>query len=153
MFIQIMLHWFGDYILQSDYMALNKTKKGIEGEMACMIHCFLYALPFIFIIPHNYSLFYKMMIWEVIIFSHYFIDRFSLAKYLIWLKNHLNPTFRYYPWRDCNTTGYQDAAILDPLTNDTLPCSVRPYFITIWLYIITDNGLHIICNYLVLKYL
>jgi Protein of unknown function (DUF3307) len=29
----------------------------------------------------------------------------------------------------------------------------RPFAITIWLYIICDNLIHIICNYLILKYL
>ena len=147
MFLQLIFHWLGDYILQSDYMALNKTKRALP----CVIHCILYTLPFLFLLTWD--------IWGYeafcfIFWSHYWIDRYSLARYLIWLKNHLAPGFKYYPWNVCSITGYKD----EPLNGgfgSTVDqyCGIRPYFITIWLYIITDNGLHIICNYLAIKYL
>jgi len=36
-------HMIGDYVLQNDWMALNKQRRDPLGFMACMVHCMLYA--------------------------------------------------------------------------------------------------------------
>ena len=40
----VMAHLIGDYILQNDWMAINKKKNSI----ICFIHVFLYMVPFVF---------------------------------------------------------------------------------------------------------
>jgi hypothetical protein len=36
-------HLIGDFVLQNDWMARNKSKPGLHGWWACFIHCWLYA--------------------------------------------------------------------------------------------------------------
>lgn len=67
-------HFVGDYILQNNWMALNKTKRWLP----CLIHCLLYTLAvclFTWILNPW---------WILVVFaSHIFIDHWSLAdKYL-----------------------------------------------------------------------
>jgi len=88
-------HMVGDYILQNDWMAINKSKNGFKGILACFIHCLIYSLT-IWIFVQNWSL-----LWLGFIFlSHYPIDRFSLAKYwCIYFKGMKKQDFngRYIP--------------------------------------------------------
>ena len=37
-------HMAGDYLLQNDFMAMNKKKWSLLGWFACALHCFVYAL-------------------------------------------------------------------------------------------------------------
>lgn len=36
-------HLVGDYIIQTDWMALNKKKPGMDGLFPCVVHCVLWA--------------------------------------------------------------------------------------------------------------
>jgi hypothetical protein len=134
--IQLLLHLFGDYFLQSDWMALDKDK----DDWRCFVHVILYTFPFLLITQSTPVLF-------IILSTHFFIDRYGLVKYLIYLKNHINPSFSYYPWKYCNETGYLDK--VGRTGNNIDPC-IRPKFITVWLYIISDNTLHLACNFFAL---
>lgn len=42
--LAIIGHLVGDYLLQNDWMALNKKKPGQLGADACIIHCTLWTL-------------------------------------------------------------------------------------------------------------
>lgn len=137
MFPQLFCHVIGDYFLQSDWMALNKSKK----TLPCLIHCLIYTSVFLFLTTNFWQL-------GLIFLSHFVLDRWSLAKYICWIKNFLNPSFKFYPFEKCKITGYYDSFI-----NDASEPDVRPAFITIWLYIITDNTLHLMCNYFILGYI
>lgn len=37
-------HLVGDYLLQNDFMALNKKSYSLKGWAACSLHCVLYSL-------------------------------------------------------------------------------------------------------------
>lgn len=137
-------HFVGDFILQSDYMALNKSKKTIN----CLTHVIIYTSCFLLI----------TLSWKALLFigiTHFIIDRFPIiVKKLIWYKNHINPTLTYLPFKYCDTTGYYDDSPYN--TYKTHPKEFgkpRHFFITIWLYIITDNTLHLICNFIAIAYL
>lgn len=132
---QLICHLVGDYFLQSDYCVLNKTKRSFP----CFLHCLLYTLPFLLLTQDFLALF-------LIFITHFVEDRWSLMKYVIWLKNHINPKLEYFSFDKCSITGYYDTWLNK---ND----DARPKFITTWLYIITDNSYHLICNFLILKYL
>lgn len=72
----IIAHLIGDYILQNDYIANEKTKRTAPA----IIHVLLYGIPFYFIVGLSYPLLF-------IILTHFFIDRFRLATYWIKLIN------------------------------------------------------------------
>lgn len=118
---QLFLHLIGDYLVQNDWMALNKKKLTIGGEMACQIHCITYSIPFAFI-GSWWAVF-------VIYLSHYVIDRTNIVGWFLAVRNGVFNTSNFGFGID------------------------RPFVITIWLYIITDNIFHLLCNYFALKYL
>ncbi len=134
--LQLILHGIGDYYFQTDFQALNKKKKGWVGLWACLKHCTTYSIPF-----------FLLGGWVAVLaifISHFVIDRTNIVAYLIAYKNrtYKNPEAKYhnYKWRSFDISNFGFA-------------KERPFAITIWLYIICDNLLHIICNYLSLKYL
>lgn len=141
---QLVAHLVGDYVLQSDWMATEKTKRSI----AAFVHAFVYSLCFLALRPSAAALF-------VIFFTHFLIDRFRLARYVCWSKNFLAPpettafenhvggqrlttTVWWHPWSECSATGYHKD---------------RPPWLAVWLLIIADNTLHILINGLALYFL
>lgn len=140
---QLLVHIFGDYIMQSDWMALNKSKK----TLPCLIHVLIYTSCFLLLTTS-----WKALL--VIGVTHFLLDRFHTPlKRLIWLRGHLNPRFIYPEYEDCNISGYYDD---HKLHSEEMKCKYgepRLFFITIWLYIIHDNFLHLTINFLALKYL
>ena len=102
----------------------------------------------------------------VIAGTHFVIDRWRLARYVCWLKNFLQPKFKWardcacgptekcgplcgtpeavvtmvrnFPWSECSDTGYHKS---------------RPPWLSVWLLIIADNVMHVLCNALALRYL
>lgn len=147
-------HVAGDYVLQSDYMALKKS----TSKWVAALHAFFYTLPFLLLTRSPVSL------W-LIFLTHAVIDHYRLARYVCWAKNFLAPAWlvplggileryrevtsdeddgvnpesstwlRNYRWADCKATGYYDD---------------RPPFLSVWLLIITDNFMHITINSLCL---
>lgn len=82
MFELVLGHLVGDYLLQNEWMALNKSKNSLKGWMAALVHCILYTLA-VCLFMWNFDL-----IWILVVFmSHFPIDKFSLAeKYLKHIK-------------------------------------------------------------------
>lgn len=155
---QLVLHAIGDYVLQSDWMANTKTKK----SSAALAHVVTYTLPWLCLTTS-----WKALL--VILVSHFVIDRWRLARYICWIKNFMAPAWievhrplchckdkkdgstcdlcgktelvrcvRNRSWHSCQATGY------DP---------DRPAWMSVWLMIIADNTMHVICNALAIKYL
>lgn len=153
---QLLCHAIGDYILQSDWMANEKTKKSV----AALAHVATYGLPFLFLRP-------SWKAYTVIVGTHFVIDRWRLARFVVWVKNFIAPLEKLVtapaddvrvsessisairgnqltlerwnpPWRDCKATGYS------PTT---------PVWLAVWLLIIADNIMHVVINGLALKYL
>lgn len=120
----LIAHAVGDYILQSHWMATAKTRQ----SFAAAVHALTYALPFLFLTQSPAAL-------AVIIGTHFVIDRWRLARFVVWLKNLQGPRSAWGDWR---TTGYPKDA---------------PPFLAVWLLIICDNILHVAINALALKYL
>jgi len=119
--LQLILHLVGDYITQSDWMANGKT----QYSYIAAIHAIVYSLPFLWIGS-----------WRAVLFiavTHFLVDRFRLAKFVVFAKNHLGWPFPV--WSDCKATGYP---------------SSTPVWMSVWLMIIADNTIHLICNYIAL---
>jgi hypothetical protein len=135
-------------------MATEKTKKSV----AALCHVITYALPFLFLRPSWPAL-------AVIVSTHFVIDRWRLARFVVWAKNFLAPQSVHYcrdgchdddaakgehlcctacravsnlPWSECKATGYPPD---------------RPAWLAVWLLIIADNIMHVLINGLALKYL
>lgn len=124
---QIVIHSVGDYLTQSDWMANEKTKRWFPA----FSHALLYSLGFLLLRP-------SLAAWAVIFGTHYLIDRYRLARYVVWLKNFIAPPGSNTPWSDCSGTGYPSA---------------RPPWLAVWLLIAADNIIHWIINGTALRYL
>ena len=122
---QVLAHAVGDYILQSDWMANEKRKQ----SLAAAVHAVTYTLPFLFLTLSPAAL-------GFIAGTHFLIDRFGLARYVVWAKNVPYPGSK--PWAECTGTGYP---------------SDRPPFLAVWLLIIADNIMHVVLNGVALKWL
>ena len=129
---QLLLHLIGDYLTQSHWMATQKTSR----SWPALCHVLVYSLPFLLIGSLPAVL--------VICATHFFMDRFRLARYIILVKNRiLGPYDLYDPseplrWENCKGTGY---------LADT------PAWLAVWLMIIADNTIHLCVNYAALKWL
>jgi hypothetical protein len=122
---QLLIHLWGDYVTQTDWMAQQKTKSHIPA----LAHAVTYSLPFLLLTTSPLALF-------VICFSHFVIDRWRLARYVVFAKNLVtNPE---YKWADCNATGYHKDS---------------PPWLAFWLLIIADNTLHLTINYFAIGWL
>lgn len=139
---QLVAHAIGDYLLQSDWMANGKTKEHAPAAA----HAIVYTLCFL---PFDPS----WQAWSVILLTHFAIDRWRLARYVVWAKNLLAPRHiitelrrevpphgtiedfvcygRTRPWKDCTATGYPPD---------------RPAWLAVWLLIIADNIIHVLIN-------
>lgn len=83
----LVAHLFGDYVFQNQWMADHKVKR----LWPAIVHGFFYTLPFLFITLNPWSL--------LIIFgTHVVIDRYRLAKYVVWFKNQLAPKSSRFTW-------------------------------------------------------
>lgn len=109
---QIVAHLVGDYILQSHWMATEKTKQ----SFAAAVHAICYTLPFLLITRAPAML-------AVICGTHFLIDRFRLARFVVWAKN----------------------GARGPITATGYPDDVQPW-LSVWLLIIADNTIHLLCN-------
>ena len=127
---QLILHLVGDYITQTDWMAREKTRRGL----AAGAHAVVYSLPFLLLSP-------SAMAFVVILLTHYLIDRYRLARYVIFAKNWI--TDQSLRWEWCKNTGYPSAGF---------PNEVPPW-LAVWLMIIADNTMHLAINYCALRWL
>lgn len=127
---QLICHAIGDYVFQSHYMATNKTK----SSRVALYHAATYAIPFLFLRPSFLAL-------AVIIGTHFLIDRYRLARYVVAFKNLLFTT----------PAEYERMSIeIDMATGFPKDC---PPWLAVWLLIIVDNVCHVLINGLALKYL
>jgi len=75
MFRLLLGHLVGDYLLQNEFLALNKSKNTRIGWLAASIHCLVYTLA-VCLFMWNFDWF-----WIIIVFlSHFLIDKFGLAE-------------------------------------------------------------------------
>lgn len=130
---QLVAHVIGDYLVQSHWMAVQKTK----SLTVALIHGVSYCLPFVlFMLVGWLPLRPKALV--PIAFTHAAIDRWRLARYVVWIKNQLAPAPFRGPWKDAQATGNPPDS---------------PLWLAGWLMIIADNTLHVLINALCLHYL
>lgn len=147
---QLLLHAIGDYVLQSDWMAAQKTKRWAPT----LAHVATYTLPFLLLTQAPIALLF-------IAGTHAVIDHWRLARFVCYAKNFLAPPETWvqerntsaggmvfyvpkrearwwHPWSACAGTGYH---------------SDRPPWLSTWLMIIADNVMHVVLNGVALHWL
>jgi len=122
----------GDYIVQSHWMAVNKVKASVPA----FVHALVYSLVFLALRP-------SLLAWLAIFSTHFVIDRWRLARYVVIIKNWvLAPSSFRDEWLDSN-----------PLITATGFPEGTPVWLATWLLIIVDNTLHLLCNGAALRWL
>jgi hypothetical protein len=123
----ILAHLVGDYLIQSDWMANEKTKRWWPA----IAHGLTYTIPYALVTQSPLAL-------AVIAGTHIIIDHYRLARHIAWFKNQAAPKAFRTKWEDCKGTGY--------------PADKAP-FMAVWLMIIADNTIHLVINALAVIYL
>lgn len=116
----VLAHLAGDYLIQSHWMATKKT----EQWLPAVVHGVTYTLPYALVTQSPWALL-------VIGGTHIIIDRFRLARHLVWLKNQIGPKSARFSWSSAKGTGY--------------PADTPPW-LSVWLMIIADNTIHLLIN-------
>ena len=159
--IQLILHLIGDYITQSDWMANNKTKNSIAAGS----HALVYSLPFLLLKP-------SLAAFLVILVTHFFIDRFRLARFVVYAKNRLLQPEKSVHWTDELHASVFEEHEAEPEVmarvrlgrewdakwkwsncSGTGYPSETPPWLAVWLLIAADNTLHLAINYAALAWL
>jgi hypothetical protein len=123
---QLIAHAIGDYLLQSDWMANEKTKR----SAAAAVHALSYALPFLLLTSSLAAL-------AIIVSTHFVIDRWRLARFVVFAKNFAAPPAAWPKWSECSGTGYHRD---------------RPPWMAVWLLIVADNVMHVCINAAALRW-
>lgn len=118
----LVAHAVGDYLLQTHRMSQEKTK----NSFVCLQHSLLYSIPYIVLITGlDMGIERGMLAWGIISSTHFFIDRFLLATWYIYLVNRVQEP------KGSTVAGY--------------PSDTPPY-LAVWLPIIIDNIFHVLIN-------
>ena len=142
----VLLHFIGDYITQTNWMANNKQERWFPA----ILHGASYALPFLLLTQSIPALL-------VIFGTHVLIDHYRLARHFIAWKNayfgpwgfkqHYDDKGKPTWWEVWTKDGIEDVH-----KNNGFPDSV-PIWMSTWLMIITDNIIHILINFAALLWL
>lgn len=140
---QVLIHAIGDYVLQSDWMANQKTKSWAPA----IVHVITYTPLFLLLTTSPLAL-------AVIAGTHLLIDHWRLARFVIWVRNWVGvPDLvdGWYPgvedndwskvnkpWSECKATGFMPD---------------RPPWLAVWLLIFTDNIMHVVINGMAIRWL
>lgn len=116
-------HLIGDYLLQNNWMANNKSKHKGLGWFTCVVHCILYTLA---VCVTTWTFTIEWVIW--VFCTHFFIDKFALAeKYLKYIKGRSIQKF-----------------LVDEESQEYSPHTSLRGSVVLFVYIAVDNTLHLI---------
>lgn len=139
----LLAHLVGDYLLQSQWMANEKTRRWWPA----IVHGTLYTVPFAFITQDWRAL-------AVIGITHVVIDHYRIAKWVTWAKNWIapiriwrgDPEGARFGWDSYNPP-WSDAK-----RNAGAPTGT-PAYISFWVMVIVDNTLHLLINVAAVRWL
>ncbi|HSI21055.1 MAG TPA: DUF3307 domain-containing protein [Verrucomicrobiae bacterium] len=119
-------HLTADYLLQPRAMALQKSAKGLKGFGWCTLHCAVYTLCICAFVQ-----FWNPVFVALVYFTHYAVDRYSLATY--WL--------RLIQGRDISAA-HLDTTSAHREIDISFACLV---------YAVTDNTIHLITLWILMR--
>ncbi|MEK7390552.1 MAG: DUF3307 domain-containing protein [Patescibacteria group bacterium] len=124
-------HMVGDFLLQSTWMALTKSQKGLLGMWACTVHVTLYTSAVVLMLWLGGGTIATMVVVAIFI-PHWVIDRWSLGEK--WLRM----------TRSRNRNRIEKTSGL-----------MREYAFAFYapVYISVDNTLHFLCLWATIRYL
>lgn len=122
----LLAHLAGDYCLQSHWMATGKLSRWWPA----IAHGATYTLPYLLVTRSPLAL-------VVIGATHIVIDRYRLARYVVWVKNQIGPRSSRTAWPS-TPTGYR------PEVPDGLATA---------LLIVADNTIHLLINFAAVAWL
>jgi hypothetical protein len=122
---QLVAHGFGDYVLQSHWMAVNKSRHW----WIALLHAASYTVPFL-LLTHSPAAI--LTIW----LTHAVIDHLRLARLVVWARNVLGG--EPMGWDECRATGMPPES---------------PAYLATWLLIIADNCMHVVINAAAIRWL
>jgi hypothetical protein len=134
-FLMILGHLVGDYLLQTEWMALQKSKNTLDGWCAAIIHCLIYTFAMCLFMRNTQA------IWMVAVFlSHFPIDKFGLAeKYMKYVKGSgLKQYIDTVDWTNPN----------HPPDDFTKGQQMLTGGFRAFVYAVTDNTMHLVLMYL-----
>jgi uncharacterized protein DUF3307 len=122
----LLAHVAGDYVVQTHWMATEKLNRWLPAA----IHALTYTACYLAV---------TRSLWALLVIggTHYLIDRYRLARYLIWFKNYLAPAGFRFPLSE-TINGY-------PIGT--------PIWLATGLLIVVDNWMHLVINTLAVLYL
>lgn len=137
----LLAHMVGDYVVQSDWMALEKTKPTAYGVMVALVHALTYGACFLVVTTDVWALF-------AIVVTHWAVDHLRLARYLCWAKNQLAPRAYRYPLSAPHWFGHEadpddERAAKARFADTTGYERHREPWMTAWLMIAADNTVHL----------
>jgi len=84
----VLAHLIGDYLIQNDWMALNKKKH----DLHCAVHVIVYMIPFLWCNMHMWQL-------AAIAIQHYLLDRYQFVPWFMkWRGSEKFSTGPCWPW-------------------------------------------------------
>lgn len=134
MFEILLGHLVGDFMLQNENMAINKSKYNLIGWTYCTIHCILYTIA-VCTIMWNFNSYWIIAVF----FSHFLIDKFGIAEwYLANIKGRSLKKF-VKPFDDLNEIIYMPKPEVPTSRYDALQGGF-----TAVVYTLTDNTMHLL---------
>lgn len=135
----LLCHLVGDYCLQNQAMATNKT----HSSLWCLVHVTLYTLPFLFLTQSPLAL-------SIIAGTHFLIDRFSLAA--MWTRFYgIGCSSEFWTPKQIPNHPWEFGPSTCQLV-DNPEWEEAPDYLRVWLRIIVDNTWHLAINYFAVGY-
>ena len=130
-------HLVGDYLLQNDWMALNKKKPSPWGNTACVVHCALWTFAVILFSEWYRSKNLQWICWALFL-THYAQDRTNVIAWWMRLR-----------WKDQSKFMENDRLFLGSHECDA---SIIPG-LGPWSVIVVDNVWHIVTIWAIWRYI
>lgn len=138
LFVKALLgHMIGDYLWQNQWMAIGKSQPGWRGHLACTVHVIAYTIA-VMLATGLYT--WPMFLGVAI--PHWIIDRWSLGKKWINLKNSV-------PMDEI----WERGPVCAQAPPDLMQRNVWKLAFAAPVYIANDNTMHFICLYYLLNHL
>lgn len=145
-----MAHVVGDYLLQANWMALEKKTKDWDGWLSAFIHCGIWTLcvvvalipEFVAVTPVVVAGYHVSVCIAIglIFLSHWVLDRYNLIEW--WFQVYGSRSYKCFNESYPRHDGVGD-----------WPYSVFAASYTAIVQTVADNGLHLLFLYLIVRYL